>query len=334
MPLRRRRFVSAAAAATLAAAPPALPRPAIAQSGGAWPNRPVRVIVGFPPGGSLDVMTRLAAEQMGNRLGQPFVVETRSGASGNIGAEALARATPDGYTVGTVSMHNVVINPMLFTRLPYDAERDFAWISAMWDLPNVAVVPAQHVPARTLAEFIAWARARPGGVSYGSSGVGTTIHLSGAYLLGRAGIPATHVSFRGAAQTIPAMLSGDVQIAVDNLASYTGVIAEGRMRALAVTSPQRWPALPEVPTMAEAGMDAFAVGPWHLWAAPQGTPRPVIDRLSQEIRSAFADPALQARAVGMGAKLLGTTPEEAAARLARERPIWAEMVRISGAKPE
>ena len=109
----------------------------------------MRVIVGFPPGGSLDVMTRLAAEQMGNRLGQPFVVETRSGASGNIGAEALARSTPDGYTIGTVSMHNVVINPMLFTRLPYDAERDFAWISAMWDLPNVAVVPAQHVPART-----------------------------------------------------------------------------------------------------------------------------------------------------------------------------------------
>ena len=131
-------------------------------------------------------------------------------------------------------------------------------------------------------------------MSYGSSGVGTTIHLSGAYLLGRAGIHATHVSFRGAAQTIPAMLSGDVQIAVDNLASYTGVIAEGRMRALAVTSAERWPALPEVPTMAEAGMDAFAVGPWHLWAAPQGTPRPVIDRLSQEIRSAFADPALQA----------------------------------------
>ena len=332
MPLPRRRLVSAAAAAL---AVPALPRPALAQGGGgAWPNRPVRVIVGFPPGGSLDVMTRLAAEQMANRLGQPFVVETRSGASGNIGAEALARATPDGYTIGTVSMHNVVINPMLFTKLPYDSERDFAWISAMWDLPNVAAVPAAHVPARTVGEFLAWARARPGGVSYGSSGVGTTIHLSGAYLLGRAGIQGTHVSFRGAAQTIPAMLSGDVHLAVDNLASYTGVIAEGRIRALAVTSAERWPALPEVPTMAEAGIDSFAVGPWHLWAAPQGTPRPVIDRLSQEIRSAFADPALQARAIGMGAKLLGTTPEEAAARLARERPIWAEMVRISGAKPE
>jgi tripartite-type tricarboxylate transporter receptor subunit TctC len=257
----------------LLAASTLLAMPALGQ--GAWPNRPVRVIVGFPPGGSLDVMTRLACEVMTQRLGQSFVVETRSGASGNIGAEALARAAPDGYTIGTVSMHNVVINPMLFTRLPFDPAQDFQWISAMWDLPNVAVVPAQHVPARNLAEFLTWARARPQGISYGSSGVGTTIHLSGAYLLNRGGIQGTHVAFRGAAQTIPAMLSGDLQLAVDNLASYTPVIAEGRIRALAVTMPERWPTLPEVPTMAEAGLDNFNVSPWHLWAAPAGTSRAV-----------------------------------------------------------
>ena len=231
-------------------------------------------------------------------------------------------------------MHNVVINPMLFTRLPYDPERDFAWISAMWDLPNVVAVPAQYVPAKTLAEFIAWAKQRPGGISYGSSGVGTTIHLSGATLLGRNGIEATHVSFRGAAQTIPAMLSGDVLLAVDNLASYVGVIQEGRMRALAVSLPERWPALPDVPTMAEAGLPNFEVSPWHMWAAPRGTPQAVTERLSAEIRAAWADPALQSRAIGMGARLTGSTPEDAAARLARERPMWAEMVRISGAKPE
>lgn len=323
---------------TLLAVPFVAPlgRPAIAQGVGqaAWPNRPVRVIVGFPPGGSLDVMTRVAAEQMTQRLGQPFVVETRSGASGNIGAEAVARATPDGYTIGTVSMHNVVINPMLFTRLPFDAAKDFAWISAMWDLPNVAVVPAQHVPARSLAEFAAWAKARPQGISYGSSGVGTTIHLSGAYFLGRSGIQGTHVTFRGAAQTIPAMLSGDIHFAIDNLASYVGVIQEGRIRALAITMPERWPALPDVPTMAEAGVDNFNVSPWHLWAAPAGTPRPIIDRLSREVRAAFADPALQQRAITLGARLTGSTPEEAAARLARETPRWAEMVRISGAQPD
>ncbi|MBR0648514.1 tripartite tricarboxylate transporter substrate binding protein [Roseomonas terrae] len=323
--IHRRILLAAAGGLPLAA-------PALGQS--PWPNRPVRVIVGFPPGGSLDVMTRLACEQMQGRFGQPFVVETRSGASGNIGAEAIARATPDGYTIGTVSMHNLLINPLLFRRLPYDAAKDFAWISAMWDLPNVAVVPTQHVPARTLAEFVPWAKARPNGVSYGSSGVGTTIHLSGAYLMAQAGIRGEHVTFRGAAQTIPAMLSGDIQIAVDNLASYVPIIQEGQMKALAVTTRDRWPGLPDVPTMAEAGFAGLSYGPWHLWAGPAGTPRPVVDRLSQEIRTAFADPALQQRAIGMGARLLGTTPEELAARLDRERPIWGEMVRISGAQPD
>ncbi len=310
----------------------ALATPALAQA--PWPNRPVKVIVGFPPGGSLDVMTRLAAEQMTQRLGQSFIVETRSGASGNIGAEAIARATPDGYTIGTVSMHNVVINPMLFSRLPFDPENDFAWISAMWDLPNIVAVSPQHCPARTLAEFIAWARQRPAGISYGSSGVGSTIHLSGAYLLGRNGIAGTHVAFRGAAQTIPAILSGDIQLAVDNLASYTGVLADGSIRALGITMAERWPTLPNIPTMAEAGMDNFNVSPWHLWAGPAALPREIQDRLSREVRAAWANPALQQRAIEIGARLTGSTPEAAKARLQRETPAWAEMVRISGAKPE
>jgi len=310
--LGRRPLIAAALAA------PALPLPALGQA--PWPNRPVRVFVGFPPGGSLDVMTRLACEVLSRRFGQNFIVETRSGASGNIGTEAIARATPDGYTIGTISMHNIVINPMLFKTLPYDPERDFAWISAMWDLPNVVAVPAQHVPAQTLQEFITWAKTRRGGISYGSSGVGTTIHLSGAYLLGRAGIEAT--------------LSGDIQLAVDNLASYVGVIQEGRIRPLAVTLPERWPAMPNVPTMAEAGMDNFNVSPWHMWAGPRAMPREIVDRISSEIRTAFADPELQQRAIGMGARLTGSTPEELAARLKREQPIWSEMVRISGAQPE
>ncbi|MBY0339440.1 MAG: tripartite tricarboxylate transporter substrate binding protein [Acetobacteraceae bacterium] len=301
---------------------------------GAWPARPVRVFVGFPPGGSLDVMTRLACEVLSQRLGQPFVVETRSGASGNIGVEAIARAAPDGYTLGTVSMHNLLINPHLFRSLPFDPDRDFSWISAMWDLPNVAVVPAQHVPGRTLREFIAWARERPGGVAFGSSGVGTTIHLSGAFLAGRGGFQAQHVAYRGAAQTIPALLANDIQYAVDNLASYVGVIQQGSIRALGVALTERWPALPEVPTMAEAGVPGFEVSPWHLWAGPRGMPGAVVERLAAEIRAAFADPALQARAIQMGTRLTGTGPEALAARLAREKPIWGEMVRVSGAQPE
>lgn len=306
-----------------------LAAPAIAQA--PWPNRPVRVLVGFPPGGSLDVMTRLTCEQMTQRLGQSFVVETRSGASGNIAAEALARATPDGYTISTVSMNTVVINPMLFPNLPFDMNRDFSWISAMWDMPNVLAVPTQYVPARNVQEFIAWARERPGGVSYGSAGIGSTIHLSGAYLVARAGLQGTHVPFRGAAQTIPAMLSGDVQFAVDNLASYVGVIQEGRIRALAVTMSERWPTLPDVPTMAEAGIDNFNVSPWHFWAGPAGMPREIAERLSREVRAAWANPALQRRAIEMGARLTGSTPEELGARLEAEKPRWAEMVRISGA---
>ncbi|MDB5415432.1 MAG: tripartite tricarboxylate transporter substrate binding protein [Rubritepida sp.] len=311
-------------------AAPLLATPALAQA--SWPNRPVRVLVGFPPGGSLDVMTRLAAEKMSQRLGQNFVVETRSGASGNIAAEAVARATPDGYTIGTVSMHTVVINPMVFPSVPFDTAKDFQWISAMWDLPNVMVVPARHVPARTVQEFIAWGRERPQGITYGSSGTGTTIHLSGAYFLSRAGIQGTHVPFRGGAQTIPAMLSGDVQLAIDNLASYMGVIGEGGMRALAVTTAERWPTLPDVPTMAEAGMDNFNVSPWHCWAGPAGMPREIAERLSREIRDAWADPALQERTIAMGARLTGSTPDELWARLQRETPRWAEMVRISGAQ--
>lgn len=317
---------------TLLAAPALLALPARAQH--AWPDRPVRVIVGFPPGGSLDVMTRLAAEQMTQRLGQPFVVETRSGASGNIGAEAIARATPDGYTIGTISMHNLLINPHLFRTLPFDAEHDFAWISAMWDLPNVLVVPAEHVPAKTVAEFVAWGRQRRGGLSYGSSGVGTTIHLSGAFFAERTGLEATHVAFRGGAQTIPALLSGALQYAVDNLASYVGVIQEGRIRPLAVTMPERWPTLPAVPTMKEAGLPNFEVSPWHLWAAPRGTPPAIVQRISAEVRAVFSDPALQQRAIGMGARLTGSTPDALAARLQREKPIWAEMVKVSGAQPE
>lgn len=323
--LHRRRLLVAAGALPLAA-------PALAQS--PWPNKPVRVIVGFPPGGSLDVMTRLACEQMQNRLGQAFVVETRSGASGNIGTEAIARATPDGYTIGTVSMHNLLINPLLFRRLPYDPQKDFAWISAMWDLPNVAAVPAQHVPARTVAEFVTWAKARPQGVSFGSSGVGTTIHLSGAYLMAQAGIRAEHVTFRGAAQTIPAMLSGDLDFALDNLASYVPVIQEGRMRALAITSAERWPTLPDVPTMAEAGVPNFVVSSWQGFVFPAGTPRAAIDRLNGALRRIAGEQALKDRFLRVGAQAVWTTPEEMTARAERERPMWQEAVRVSGARVE
>jgi tripartite-type tricarboxylate transporter receptor subunit TctC len=318
--------------ASLAPALAPLASPALAQP--AWPSRPVRVVVPWPPGGSTDVLARLLAEQMQNRLGQPFVIENRPGAGGNIGADVIAKSAPDGYTMGPVTVGGWSINQFLYARLPFDPERDLTPISMHWELPNVLVVPAAHVPATTLAEFIAWARTRRGGVTYGSPGVGTTPHLSGAMFTSRLGIDGTHVPFRGAAQTIPTMLSGDVTFALDNLASYVPVIQEGRMRALAVTSAARWPTLPDVPTMAEAGVPDFVVTSWCAMAYPAGVPRAILDRAAAVVREVSDTPAMQERFMRAGARALFSTPEEAAARATRERPMWQEVVRISGARLE
>ena len=314
-------------------APGLLAAPALAQP--RWPDRPLRIIVGFPPGGSLDVLSRLMGEQLSQRSGQPVVVENRPGAGGNIGADAVAKAAPDGTTIGTVGFTIPLVAPHLYARLPFDPERDFAWVSEVWEFPNVAVVPAQHVPTRSIPEFIAWARTRPQGISYGSPGVGTSPHLCGALFMDRAGLRAEHVPFRGAAQTIPAMLSGDVQFAIDNLASYVPVIQEGRMRALAVTSAARWPTLPDVPTLQElGGPTAFAAVSWSMWAFPAGTPPAIQQRLAEEIAAINAQPALLERARGMGAQLLSGGPEKARARIAQERDLWRDMVRVSGARME
>jgi tripartite-type tricarboxylate transporter receptor subunit TctC len=323
--IARRRLLGASLALPLAA-------PALAQA--PWPNRQVRVIVPWPPAGSTDVLARILAEQMQARLGQTFVIENRPGAGGNIGADALAKAAPDGYTLGSLTLGAWHINQFLYARLPYDPQRDFQPISMHWELPNVVAVPAQHVPARTLAEFIEWARARRGGISYGSPGVGTTPHLSGALFTSRLNIEGTHVPFRGAAQTIPAMLAGDVNVAIDNLASYVPVIQEGRMRALAVTSAERFPTLPDVPTMAEAGVPDFVVTSWCAWAFPAGVARPIVDRASAMMREIAAEPAFQQRFLTAGARAVGSTPEAVAERVARERPMWQEVVRVSGARLE
>jgi len=297
-------------------------------------SRPVRVIVPWPPGGSTDVLARFLAEQMSQRLGQPFVIENRAGAGGNIGADAIAKSAPDGYTMGPVTVGGWSINQFLYARLPYDPERDILPISMHWELPNVLVVSAAHVPATTVQEFIAWARARPGGVSYGTPGVGTTPHLSGAMFTSRLNIEGVHVPFRGAAQTIPAMLSGDVNFALDNLASYVPVIQEGRMRALAVTSAERWPTLPNVPTMAEAGVPDFVVTSWCAMAFPAGVPRLIMERAAAVIREVSDTSLMQDRFLRAGARAIWSTPEEAAARAARERPMWREVVRLSGARLE
>jgi tripartite-type tricarboxylate transporter receptor subunit TctC len=309
-----------------------LTRPTVAQE--SYPDRPIRVIVPFAPGGSLDVLTRIVCEGLQHRLGQPVLVENRPGAGGNIGTDIVAKSPPEGYNLGSVSVGLLSINQFLYSRMPFDADRELTSISLIYDLPNVAVVPAQHNPSKTLAEFIAWARARPQGITFGSPGVGTSPHLAGALLAARAGYTGVHVPFRGAAQTVPALLSGSVDFAVDNLASYIPVIQEGRMRALAVTSVERWPTLPNVPTMAEAGMPDFVVTSWASFVAPSATPAPIIRKLNAALREVMADPELQQRMLQAGGRALWTTPEEAQARAVRERPMWREMVRISGARAD
>jgi tripartite-type tricarboxylate transporter receptor subunit TctC len=330
--LDRRTLLLGAAAAPMAA--PALLRSAGAQSAGDWPNRPVRVIIPWPPGGSTDVLARILCEQLHAKLGQPFVLENRPGASGNIGMDAIAKAAPDGYTQGPATIANLSVAQFLYAKLPFDPEKDFSLVSMHWELPNVVVAPAQYTPANTLQELIAWLKSRRNGVSYGSPGVGTTAHLSGALFCDRQKIDGQHVPFRGAAQIIPAMLSGDLTFAIDNLASYMPVIAEGRMKAFAVTSPERWPTLPNIPTMAEAGVSNFVITSWCAWVGPAGMPRPIIDKVNAAMKEVAADPAMQQRFMQTGAKCVWSTPEDAAAHAARQRPMLAEMVKISGARME
>ena len=257
------------------------------------------------------------------------MVENKPGASGNIGIDQVAKGAPDGYTIGGATVGHFSINQFLIAKMPYDAEKDLVAPSLVYELPNVAVVAAQHVPAKTLQEFVAWAKARPNGISIGSPGPGTTPHLSGVLFAARTGVNAVHVPFRGAAQTIPAMLSGDVTFAVDNLASYISQIESGAMRALAVTSAQRWPTLPDVPTMAEAGVKDFIVTSWGAYVMAAGTPPAIVEKLSAAHKEIAADEALQKRFLAAGGRLLHSTPAEAKAFAAKETKMWQEVVRLS-----
>ncbi len=297
----------------------------------AWPARSVRLVVGFPPGGAVDIAARLIADLLTPTLGQQVVVENRPGGSGTVGAAAVAQAAPDGYTLGAIAVNSLSIHPYLFARLPFDPERDLLPVSLGWEAPLVLVVPAAHVPARTVAELVAWARQQRGGVSFGSSGVGTTVHLSGELFCRRAGISGVHVPFRGGAEALTSLLRGDIAFAVDNVPTALPSIRSGALRPLAVTSAERWPDLPDVPTMAEAGVPDFIATSWGAICAPAGTPTPIVLRLSEAMRAIAADPAAQEKFRPTGNRLLGTTPEDAAGRAAQERPMWRDVVRASGA---
>jgi tripartite-type tricarboxylate transporter receptor subunit TctC len=306
----------------------ALPRAAGAQDG-AWPSRPVRMIVPFAAGGSTDLLGRVVAQHLGERLGQQVVVENRPGAGTNIGAEAVARARPDGYTLlfGAAAMS---VNPSLMRSMPYDLFRDLAPVSLVNRTPLVLVVHPS-VPARTPEELIAWMKAQPRGATYASAGAGTIPHLAMELFGSLAGIPLTHVPYRGGAPAIQDLIGGQILLLIESVPPLLPLIRSGQVRAIGVAEPAPLGVLPEVPTIAAAGMPGFEAAAWNAIWAPAGTPAEILRRLHRELVAVIQLPAVAQRFSDLGATPVGSAPEELDAFVRQEATRWAAVVRQSGA---
>jgi tripartite-type tricarboxylate transporter receptor subunit TctC len=308
---------------------------AVAGSLGAqeWPTRPVRLILPFAAGGAADVVTRIAMARVGEQTGQQFLVENRTGASGNIGTEAAAKSAPDGYTFMVGSPGTMVINPHFFPALPYDALKDFVAAVHVARFPQVLAVHSA-VPAANLAELLALARRESGRLNYGSGGNGSTGHLITASFLSQAGVQMTHVPFRGGAPAVQALVGGQVQMVIDGLPSFAAHLQGGRIRLLGITSATRWPDLQEVPPIGESAVPGFDMGSWVVLFAPARTPGDILRRLAAETTKAVAVPEVQARLRQVGALPAGGTPEDATRFHRSEYERWGAVVRASGAKPD
>jgi tripartite-type tricarboxylate transporter receptor subunit TctC len=317
------------------AAAPAIVSGAVAQSvpaTGTWPSRPIRLIIPLPAGGATDLLARLLADGLSTRLGQPVVAENRGVAAGVLAAETAARAEPDGHTLLFASMGTVAILPHLHAKISWRPE-DLVPVVLFADVPNVFVVRTDS-PLKTLGDLIDTARARPGELSYASPGVGSTLHLSGEMLKAQANVDILHVPFRGGSDSLNQVLSGRIDVSVSSLPTAISMVRGGRMRALAVTTRTRSPALPEVPSVAEAGLPDYDATAWFGLQAPRGTPQPVIEQLNAETREVSALAATQARAEMVGARLRAGSVADFAAFSAAESVKWAEVIRRSGIKVE
>jgi tripartite-type tricarboxylate transporter receptor subunit TctC len=297
-----------------------------------WPAKPVTLINPFAAASAVDVVTRLVAQQMTHNSGKSFLVENRTGASGNIGTEAAAKARPDGYTFLVGSPGSMAINPYLFKKLPYDAERDFVAVSTLAAFPQVLIVNPK-VPANTLPELIAWVKANPGKTNHASSGTGSTAHLVMELIKADAGLTITHVPFRGGSPATQAVIAGDVQMAVEGLPSLGAFLKAGTIRPIAVTSLQRAPSLPNVQAVSETIKD-FDAAAWIILFAPAATPPAIVERMSQETVKALAAPEVKAKLADMGATGVGGTPAQTAAYHKREMAKFKRAVEISGATAE
>ena len=327
-----RRAALGAIAGALATPVVGTPTPGRAQPGAEWPSQPVRYINIFPPGGATDTLSRLYCAKMSEITGQQFVVENRSGSGGTVGVDAIAKSRPDGYTVGLGSIAPHAIAPTLYASLPFDAARDFTFVSGLWQLPNLLVVN-NDLPARSVPELIALLKANPGKYAYGSSGIGTTPHLSGEMLKQMVGADILHVPYRGGAPALLDLLAGRVHIIMDNIPGLLPTAREGRIRALAVTGPQRSPVAPELPAMSEI-LPGFGMTSWGAVCGPAGIPRPVVARHSAFARRALESPDLVRGFQELGATPWWTTPDEIAAFRAREEARLAPLIRASGARVE
>ncbi|OZI60932.1 Bug family tripartite tricarboxylate transporter substrate binding protein [Bordetella genomosp. 11] len=326
----RRRFVATGGALMLAGT--LAPRAGRAQ-GIAYPDKPVRMFVPYPPGAATDTLGRFAAEVYTKAYGQSFIVENRSGGGTVIGTRAVATAPADGYTIGMVDTAFVINPGLLGSRLQYDTLKDFAPISLLATAPFVMVVHPS-VKATDMASFVALAKAEPGALSFGSAGVGSAPHLAGEQLRQQAGIRIVHVPYRGGGTVFTDLLGGQIQFAFATVPTLLEHIKAGRLRAIAVTSPARVPSLPDVPTMAEAGYPNVDTAPLFGLVAPAGVPAPVIDKLGGTISSAAREGALHDKLASLGFQPVGSTPAEFAARIAADIAKWQGVIQRGGIKPE
>jgi tripartite-type tricarboxylate transporter receptor subunit TctC len=294
-----------------------------------YPARSIQVIVPFAGGSASDVIMRVLLERMGASMGRRFIVENRPGAGGNTGTAAAAKADPDGYTLVMSTLGPLAANKTLFRDLGYDPEKDFEPISLFAIVPNVIVVSAK-LPVRSLAEFIAYAKSRPKEINYGSVGPGSSQHLAGAYFELVVGIQMTHVPYRNIAQYVPDLIAGSVPAGFQFLPNVIAPLRSGDARALAVTSNKRMAALPDVPTVAEAGISGYAPSGWLALLAPRGTPKPIVARLNEELAAAIADPVVRDRFSELGAEPAATTPEELARFIASEIAKWRDIITRAG----
>lgn len=297
-----------------------------------YPTRSIRLVVPSSPGGGTDITGRILAQKLSEQLGQQVVVDNRAGAGTTIGNDLVAKSAPDGYTL-LMGISTLAINPSMYAKLPYDALRDFAPISQAVAVPNILTVHPS-VPAKTVKEFIALARARPGSITYGSAGLGTSPHLSGELFKTLARIDMVHVPFKGSGQSVISLLAGEIGANFPSIPTAIPYIKAGRLRALGVTTVKRTQALPDVPSIAEAGLPGYEATQWFGVLAPAATSRAIIDRLYQEASRALLTPDVKGRLSAEGAEVVASTPEEFAGYIKSETEKWARVIKAAGIKPQ